>query len=452
MRISFMLLLFSIVLHANAQVEVHGTAKNYKDSVFYITENGGFHNLTMAWRDNRVKVTIDKNGNFKASVPEEAIGQWSIKTGKNSSQSFDLVKGHTLELTADFSKEKPLQAIGKNAADFNYSLFINEKVNQYNQEENHQQKSKPENFDSVLARRKAFLNFKMTLLAEYRRDHHMSNDYYRWLSAKYTYEPFERMVVENIKTDSIDEATVSKIMEKGFNDEYAALHTVEYNDLIGFYIRVYLKKNSKGPITLNDRFSVAADGNLLKGNTRDVYLTRLLASMIKVPDSIYNPLFSKYDKIVHNKQLKQSVISRRYDYTSPAQTSVLSSAASLGEIFGKYKGKVIYVDFWASWCVPCRNEMPNSAELKKNLKGKDIVFIYLGYKDQEKAWLNAREQLGVEGEHYLLNEALIREADSLFGVVGIPHYAIIDRNGNIINKKAGRPGAVYKQLLNLLQQ
>ena len=93
--------------------------------------------------------------------------------------------------------------------------------------------------------------------------------------------------------------------------------------------------------------------------------------------------------------------------------------------------------------------MPNAAELKEKLKGKDIVFLYFGYKDKEKAWLKAREQLGVEGEHYLLNETMIIEAEALFGINGIPHYAIIDKAGSIVNKRAERPGVVYTQLLTL---
>lgn len=454
MRISFMLLLFSIVLHVNAQVEIYGTAKNYKDSVFYITETGGFHIFTRAWRDNRVKVTIDKSGHFKATVPEAAIGTWLIKTGKTTNQAFDLQKGQKLELIADFSKEYPLQAIGKDTADFNYSLFINKHNHEIRQEDDYLQKIRHKNIDSALIYRKAFSALKMKLLGEYNRTHPMTDAYHRWLSIKYTYEPFERMVVENIKNDSLDESTVSKIMEKGTNDEYAALHTNEYNDLIDFYVGYYFKKNSNGKMTLSDKFTVVAEGKLIKGNTRDVYLTRFLAWMINVPDSVFNPLFSKYDKIVHNKNLKQFVTSRRNDYINPAHplTPIGSNAGSLGEIFTKYKGKVIYVDFWASWCVPCRSEMPNAAKLKNDFKGKDIIFLYFGYNDKEKAWLKAREQLSVEGEHYLLNETMIKEADELFGINAIPHYVIIDKNGNIVNKSADRPGKVYKQLLNLSQK
>lgn len=455
MRTLFVLLLLSLSPGVYAQVEVYGSAKNYKDTVFYIKETGGFDNFTRVWRDNMVRVVIDKKSRFKVSVPEDDIGTWYITTATDDIQVFDLIRGKKLELIADFSNEYPLKAIGKNKPDFNYSSFVNVQITQYHQKENYLEKIRLKNIDSVLAYRKAFSNFKLKLLEKYKRTHAMSDVYYRWLSSKYAYEPFERTVVENINRDSLDENTVRKIMEKGMNDEYAALHTPEYNDLIDFYVGFHINKNKKGQMTLNDRFDLVADGNLLTGSTKDVYLSRFLAWLIKMPDSVYNPLFSRYDRIVHNEKMKQSVITQRNNYSNhalSATVNVNSSTGSLNEIFRKYKGKVIYVDFWASWCVPCRAEMPNAAVLKKNLKGKDIVFLYFGYNDKEKAWLKAREQLSVEGEHYLLNDTMRKEADALFGINGIPHYAIIDKNGGIVNKRADRPRDVYAQLLTLLQE
>ena len=47
---------------------------------------------------------------------------------------------------------------------------------------------------------------------------------------------------------------------------------------------------------------------------------------------------------------------------------------------------------------------------------------------------------------------MMKEADDLFGVNGIPHYAIFDKNGKIVSKRAERPGDVYQQLLNLVEK
>lgn len=447
--------LSAITLNLFAQVEISGTVKNYTDSIFYITETGGFNNFTRVWRDNRAKVVINKNKTFNVTIPEESIGSWYIKT-ENGNQIFDFVKGENQKVIVDFSQANPIYAIGKNAGDFNFSTFLHDSIINYFSERNFFEKTKSKNTDSVLSFRKDFAAYKINLLKKYKNEHEMSDTYYKWLISQYSYEPYERTLVENIRNrDSLDNRTISEIMEKGINDEYAALNTSGYNDLVDFYVATKLNRKSK-KLTLAERFNYVADNSILSGSTKDVYLSRFMAWLIKTPDSIYQPLFKKYDRIVQNKKMKQLVINRRNDYENPKTSSALSVnnnvANSLTEIFKKYKGKVIYVDFWASWCVPCRAEMPNAAILKEKLNGKDIVFLYFGYNDKEKAWLKARQQLGIQGEHYLLNDKMIKEADELFVINGIPHYAILDKDGKIVNKSAGRPRDAYKELLDLVSK
>lgn len=444
-----------IALIVNAQVEVTGTVKNYNDSIFYITETGGFNNFTRVWRDNRTKVVVGQDKTFKVTIPEESIGAWYIKT-ENGTQIFDFVKGECQKLVVDFSQPSPIKAIGKNAGDFNFSAFLRDSIVNYYAENNFPTKIRNKNIDSVLLHRKEFAVYKINLLKKYRSTHEMSDVYYNWLHSQYSYEPFERALVENVTNrDSLDDAAFSKIMEKGIKDEYAALNTSGYNDLVDFYVASKLNRNSK-KLTLVDRFNYIADSTLISGSTKDVYLSRFMAWLIKTPDSVYGPLFQKYDQVVHNTKMKQLVISRRNDYQNTQTTSVFNvnnyKTNSLAHIFKKYKGKVIYVDFWASWCIPCRVEMPNAAILKEKLKGKDIVFLYFGYNDKEVAWLKARKQLDIQGEHYLLDEKMTKEADEIFGINGIPHYAIIGKSGNIVSRRAGRPGDTYKELLNLINE
>lgn len=443
--------MLAITLTLNAQVEISGTVKNPGDSIFYITETGRFNNFTRVWRDNRAKVVVSKNKTFEVTIPEESIGSWYIKT-EDGNQIFDFVKGESQKLIVDFSQSNPIFAIGKNAGDFNFSGFLYDSIIKYYTKNNFSEKTRSKNIDSVLFYRKEFASYKMDLLNKYRSTHEMSDVYYNWLRSAFLYEPYERTLVENIhKRDSLDPGTISKIMEKGINDEYAALNTSDYNDLVDFYVAFNLNRKSK-KLTLAERFNYVADSNILSGSTKDVYLSRFMAWLIKKPDSIYYPLYRKYDQIVHNNEMKQLVISRRNDYENPKTTSaasVNSRTNSIRDIFKRYKGKVIYVDFWASWCVPCRAEMPNAEVLKEKLKGEDIVFLYFGYNDKEKAWLKARKQLGIQGEQYLLNDKMIKEAEELFAINGIPHYAIIDKDGKIIDRRADRPSDAYNELLKL---
>jgi len=70
---------------------------------------------------------------------------------------------------------------------------------------------------------------------------------------------------------------------------------------------------------------------------------------------------------------------------------------SFEEILANNKGKLIYIDFWASSCAPCRRCMPASHTLREEFKGKDVVFVYLAFKDNLKSWKKAIEQLDLKG-------------------------------------------------------
>ena len=114
---------------------------------------------------------------------------------------------------------------------------------------------------------------------------------------------------------------------------------------------------------------------------------------------------------------------------------------SFEDIMKKHKGKMIYVDFWASWCEPCLNEMPASKRLRKEYAGKDIVFVYLAIKDKESAWRKAvstAEWKDVEDNYFILNNKTSKGLENL-KVKSIPRYLIYDNNGKLILKNAPRP-------------
>lgn len=116
--------------------------------------------------------------------------------------------------------------------------------------------------------------------------------------------------------------------------------------------------------------------------------------------------------------------------------------------------QLTYIDFWASWCTPCREEMPSSKKLKDDYGNKGINFVYISIDENPAAWEKAMIQLGLsQKESYLLpkgNESLIAKQ---FKINSIPRYMIMDKSGNIINHNAPRPSdikikQIFHDLLN----
>ena len=115
--------------------------------------------------------------------------------------------------------------------------------------------------------------------------------------------------------------------------------------------------------------------------------------------------------------------------------------------FSTFRGKYVYIDMWASWCVPCLREVPVLQQLEKTLKNDKVVFVSISIDAKQEPWLAKMKEKNMHG-HQLWNPD--NTLGKALNVKGIPFFAIYDPEGKLYMHGAPRPSQ-GKGLVELLE-
>ena len=176
-----------------------------------------------------------------------------------------------------------------------------------------------------------------------------------------------------------------------------------------------------------------------EGLAMDIVNTQAYLASLK-PETLNEEKFTKAKSAVQTDYLKELVISSYYECkaeltvkNTPAEYVPKTEAEKYFDgLIKKYRGKVVYVDFWATWCAPCNDGIARIKPLKEELAKEDIVFVYITNptspdKDYQKAIPD------IKGEHFKVSADDWNLLTSKFNIYGIPHYALVDKTGRIVN-------------------
>lgn len=262
---------------------------------------------------------------------------------------------------------------------------------------------------------------------------------------------------------------------KSHEESHLMIEEFEKNDTI---VKAYKLFDSLGEPLKREQASINIHSNLTMIDSvgcdhhlRDIYLACYLWRFIDATRSPLPPFLMESAEQEIQLPLALSIVKTLNDKYEALQNKDLAGAASLrpstdvenmsdGEtilrkIIEPYKGRIIYLDIWGTWCGPCKAALKESHKLKEALMDYDIIYLYLANHSPEESWKNTIKEYNLTGEnciHYNLPESQQEAVEHYLNVNAYPTYKLIDRQGNIYDfdwLHANHPGHLKEAIAKL---
>lgn len=104
-------------------------------------------------------------------------------------------------------------------------------------------------------------------------------------------------------------------------------------------------------------------------------------------------------------------------------------SVTIEQAFSNYKGQIVLLDLWATWCGDCIKNMPALKALHE--KNPDVTFVYLSMDKTEEAWKKGIEKYQIEGQHFYMGNNWKGNFGTGIDLNWIPRYMVLDQNGKI---------------------
>lgn len=239
------------------------------------------------------------------------------------------------------------------------------------------------------------------------------------------YKAIEEYFVENDAWADIDEY-------RNFIMEAAHVLDAENRDVSAIYPKTVAQMRY-----VADRFNSVKVRDILLHSLAATYVDRYGIDDIQDLENIYH-------SYVKDEALLADYASKfdKWDVSKPGKPSPALSATDIdGKVWTleDFRGRYVYIDMWATWCAPCRREVPYLKALAEKFQDAHIVFLGLSVDSDKSKWEDMVRGGGLCGvQLHLGSQSAFQKA---YNVEGIPHFILLDKEGRIISNDMSKPSA-----------